>query len=117
MIIFEIKMKEIDTDQIKEVVNEWAGSLPHKCRVYLFGSYHKGTTDTNSDLDIAVEFLEPYSEFLWYDFSDEWQLCLSKNIGIKVQLEIYEGNRTPNLKRYLTGASTIIYDAYESSEK
>ena len=60
--------------------------------------------------------LEPYQK-LWYDFSDAWQLYLSENIGVKVQLEIYEGKRTPKLKKYLTDASTIIYDASESSEQ
>lgn len=104
-------MQKIDISKLKIQINQWANSLPHKCKIYLFGSYLKGTSSEDSDLDIAVEFLEPYDEFLWYDFSDEWQSCLTENIGIKVQLELYEGERTPHLKKYLEEASMVIYDA------
>ena len=40
-----------DIEQIKNII---INIVPDACRVYLFGSYSRGTADNNSDLDIAI---------------------------------------------------------------
>ena len=97
---------------IIETVNLWASQLPFKVRVYFFGSYYKGTAKPDSDLDLAVEFLENHVNafLLWFDVHEKWQKELSRRFGVPVQLELYEGDKTPHLKKYLQEDSLIIYE-------
>ena len=56
---------------LKQIITEWASELPYKINVYGYGSQFKGSAKKESDVDLAVEFLEPMSEnhltFLWMD--------------------------------------------------
>ena len=103
----------MDIDELKQIVTNWASKLPYRVNIYLFGSWAKGTGKDDSDLDIAMSFLEPISDFVWYDFHDKWQNYLTKEIGLPVQLELYEGDRSPHLKKYLDEASIILYSSKE----
>ncbi|OGU13036.1 MAG: hypothetical protein A2X61_03475 [Ignavibacteria bacterium GWB2_35_12] len=40
-----------DIEQLKDMI---ISIVPDACRVYLFGSYSRGTADVHSDLDIAI---------------------------------------------------------------
>lgn len=40
-----------DIEQLKKLI---INIVPDACRVYLFGSYSRGTADVHSDLDIAI---------------------------------------------------------------
>lgn len=107
----------MNIDKLKKIIVNWASKLPYRVNIYLFGSWVKGTVKNDSDLDIAIEFIDQMSnldrDFLWFDFHDKWQNYLTKEIGLPIQLELYEGDRSPHLKKYLKEASILLYSSKE----
>ena len=89
-------------------------------RIWVFGSRHKGTNGPGSDLDIAVEIewlkgeklgfcADSFS--LWeaasHKFEDKFRQCSPWELD----LQQYAGEEsTPNIHRYLTSASRLIYE-------
>jgi predicted nucleotidyltransferase len=100
----------MDHENLKEIIFNWASTLPVKVRVYLFGSRLKGTAKSDSDLDIAIEFLESDDDLMWFDYHDKWQGYLTDKTGLSVDLQLYEGDRSPHLKKYLNDSSIILYE-------
>jgi len=102
----------MDIEKIKEIVTSWASKIPFQVNVYLFGSYLKGTSKPDSDIDIAIEFLyEPEAWLLWFDVHEKWENHLSGEIGLKVDLQLYEGENSENLKAYMEDASMLLYSS------
>ena len=91
-----------------------AKNLPYKVKVYFFGSRFKGNADSNSDVDIALEFLDPTVKqkqvMLWFDNHEMWEKELSSLLGLKADLELYENEESPNLKKYLNKSSAVIFE-------
>jgi len=83
--------------------------------VYLFGSQSKDNATENSDIDIAVEFLDTLSDtertLLWFDNHDNWENYLTKIVGVQVDLELYRGDASPKLKAALSESSILLYSS------
>ncbi len=105
----------MNIELVTQTVSEWAAKLPYKVNVYLFGSQLKGSANHGSDVDLAVEFPELKSEtertLYWIDNHQTWEECFTKKIGKKVDLQLYEQNRSPHLKAYLAENSVLIYSS------
>lgn len=75
----------------------------------------KKPNEKNSDVDIAVEILDMMSDsehkLLWYDNHTKWEDFLSKKIGMKVDLQLYEWDKTPSIKRYLKESSIVLFES------
>jgi predicted nucleotidyltransferase len=110
-------MNSILEDQVKPIIINWASQLPFEVRIYLFGSWAKGTARSDSDVDIAIEFIEPMSKSerdeIWYEFHERWQNDLVRKVGLPVVLQLYEGDMSPHIKQYLKDASIVLYSSEE----
>ncbi|MCS7036721.1 MAG: nucleotidyltransferase family protein [Saprospiraceae bacterium] len=80
--------------------------LPYQpTRVSIFGSYARGESGDNSDLDILVQFKERIGLLQLVQIEQE----LSDKLGIRVDL-VTEGSLTnPLLKKYIEKDLIIIY--------
>jgi len=102
---------------LNEIIHKWASDLDFRIKVYLFGSRLKGTHRPDSDLDLAIEFLDSWHDaaLLWFDYHEQWQRELSKIIGLKVHLELYDkGNQS--IRAYVNGKAVIIFESPEEPE-
>jgi predicted nucleotidyltransferase len=106
------------TDNEKEALVRWAHDKPFVKRLYIFGSRARGNHRPNSDLDIAVEL---DAEFLlnvdesgglttWIHGNRKWKQELEGMLSYTVQLEFYEGNKTPTIHKGLSESSVIVYE-------
>lgn len=98
------------TETEKKIIR-WASSLPYRCRIYLFGSYMKGTFNVNSDLDIALEFLDKsFNEALGIYFANKskWMTDLTSELGIRVDLQLYHESETVFIKESLKVSKIIL---------
>lgn len=107
-------LSRMDENRLKQIIIDWASKLPYEVNVFLFGSRLKGTAKQDYDLDIAIEFLEQEEALqLWGEVHEKWQNYLSREIGLKVHLELFEDDKSPNLKAYLNEASILLYSPQE----
>ncbi len=67
-------------ENLKQSIHQWASSIHFRIRIYFYGSCLKGTANQDSDLDLAIEFLDPWSNrtLIWMDYHDEWEYRLCK---------------------------------------
>jgi predicted nucleotidyltransferase len=75
-----------------EVIKEWAERTPSIRAVWLFGSRAKGTSDQESDVDLAIYLMPPDGKTNWAlgvytALGDQWQRELASVIGRCVSLE------------------------------
>jgi predicted nucleotidyltransferase len=105
----------MDINKIKKVVSEWANTLTIKVEICLFGSRSKGSSTANSDLDLALELLEPMSlsdrTLFWIDHHKKWEGELSKLLNMKVDLQLYEPDRSKRIKCSIKESSILLYSA------
>lgn len=102
----------MDIENLKKIIVDWASKLPYKVNVYMFGSRVKRTEKRDSDLDIAIEFLdEDDAWLLWFGLYEKWQKDLSCRIGMEVDLQLYEGDESEHLQSYLNEASMLLYSS------
>ena len=108
-------MKNMNNEEIIKTIKTWACDLPFQIKIYFFGSRLKGAARSDSDVDIALEFLEPSVKqkqaMLWFDNHDKWEKELSNLLGMQADLELYENNESPHLKEYLDKSSEVIYQS------
>ena len=102
-------------EKIIKAIKTWASNLPFRVKIYFFGSRLKNIARSDSDVDIALEFLDSEIKhqqiLLWFDNHDKWEQELSNLLGVEADLELYENDKSPKLKKYLDEASEIIYDS------
>lgn len=48
---------------------------------------------------------------LWFRNHDKWEKELSYFLGMQADLELYEDDESPHLKKYLDESSEIIYES------
>ena len=102
----------VNVENLKKIIENWASKLPYKVNIYMFGSRMKGTSKRDSDLDIAIEFLDENDAWLlWFALYEKWQKDLSCQIGVKVDLQLYEGDESEHLQLYLNEASMLLYSS------
>ncbi|MCX5829201.1 MAG: nucleotidyltransferase domain-containing protein [Deltaproteobacteria bacterium] len=108
----------MDLENIKQIISNWASGINYRIRVYLFGSRLKGTHRPDSDLDLAIEFLDSWHDttLLWFDFHEQWQNELFELTGFKVDLQLYD-LENDNIRAYIKGKSIIIFESPEEPEK
>lgn len=105
----------ITTGDIKNIVIEWASTLPYKVKIHLFGSF-LNENKAPSDIDISLEILEPFSVsdigLLWEDHHDNWESYLSEKFEMKAHLCLYEKGKK-YMPKNLEKASLLLYDSTE----
>lgn len=112
--LLRVKMEEyMKTDEsngilsyltIKENVSDVAKSYEIE-KIYLFGSYIKGTAKADSDIDIFIE--SPLFGLDFFGFAEELRERLGKKIGL-LSNKIIEPNSTIENEIYETGL--LIYE-------
>jgi len=107
----------MDLENIKKIILNWASSINYRIKVYLFGSRLKGTHRPDSDLDLAIEFLDLWHDavLLWFDYHEQWQNELSELTDLKVDLQLYD-LENENIRAYIKENSTIIFESMEEPE-
>ena len=69
-------------NEIKDTIKDIAVKYPIK-KVSIFGSYANGTANNDSDVDLLVEFSNPYvSLFLLNDIKSEIEEKLQKKVDL-----------------------------------
>lgn len=115
----------MNIQEIEFLIQTWASKKPKIKSVWLFGSRVRGNHRPDSDLDIAVEFLEEvlldsprsigyielYSPELneFMDCKDEWETELKEFLPHEIDLECFRGDETPIIKEALSKSSKLIY--------
>jgi len=85
-------------DEIKKIIAEHKQELEEKFKVKsiaIFGSYVRGEQNSQSDIDIIVEFKEPVG-LLFVHLAD----YLEEILGVKVDLLTFDAIK-PNRKKYI----------------
>ena len=97
---------------LKKIVSVWASGTGYRIRVYLYGSRLKGTQKQDSDLDLAIEFLDPLidHEVVWYDVGDKWTKELSELTGLDARLLVLTELSEP-VNTYVKECSTILFQS------
>lgn len=107
-------MGSLERAELRAIIDDWASNLEYRVRVYLFGSRLTGASREGSDLDLAIEFLEPMDSdplAIWKEVDEKWQDYLSHATGLSVDLQLYLGDRTPFLKSRLRDSSEILFES------
>jgi predicted nucleotidyltransferase len=108
----------VGRESLRQILRDWAKTLPCKVRIHLFGSYVKGNLNP-SDIDVSLEFLHPYTKdertHLWFDYHSAWEQYLCDATGLKIHLCLLEGDDSPRMQQSLKDASVLIYDANDNS--
>ncbi|HCS74358.1 MAG TPA: hypothetical protein DIW17_10850 [Clostridiales bacterium] len=69
-------------NEIKDTIRDIAIKYPIK-KISIFGSYANGTADNDSDVDLLVEFSNPYvSLILQHDIKSEIEERLQKRVDL-----------------------------------
>jgi predicted nucleotidyltransferase len=107
----------MNIEDLNEIVHKWASGLDFRIKVYLFGSRLKGTHRADSDLDLAIEFLDSWhnTTLLWFDFHEQWQNELSELTGLKVDLQLYDFENE-NIRAYIKEKSVLIFEEPENDD-
>jgi predicted nucleotidyltransferase len=105
-----------NVSQYAPAIASWASMVPFRLRIYLFGSRINGIPRPDSDLDIALEFLDS-SEIedrtrLWFNFHGYWEKQLARILPCKPHLVLFEGSESELMQKYLENdPSFIIYES------
>ena len=86
-------------------------------RVHLYGSRQQGTERSESDLNLAIEFLSPLEDgealAYWTRFHGGWERFLKGELEIETQFELYRGPEfTTSVHTYLKESSEVIYESH-----
>ena len=102
-----------DFEELRDLITTWASNIGRRIRVYLFGSRLQGVSTEESDLDLAIEFLdhnEVDSELLWDELADGWQDYLSTLIGLTVDLQLYLRSAATYLELAVNTESKVLFE-------
>ena len=109
-------MNFIDTSihSLASIVTEWSSTQPRVSKTYLFGSRVKNTHRDDSDLDVAVELLNPWGKLGQYCDWVELGVKLTETLGellpVKLHLQQYENeSETPIIHAGLLEASILVF--------
>jgi predicted nucleotidyltransferase len=99
---------QADVDEIRE----WASKKPFVKSVHIFGSHITGGKNPN-DLDVALE-IEPLrgdqsAQTTWICERKKWHEELAQKLEHKLDLQRYDQNGNPTIKKGLEKGSILIY--------
>jgi hypothetical protein len=117
--------RAMDLDEAEQIVRDWAAAQPRVIRAWIFGSYCKGKATVDSDLDVAFELDIPD------DAEPEWaqvggdgltsgtklDRSLRNLVPTRLDLQRYAGDRTPNMKTYLSECALLVYEADNQGQR
>jgi predicted nucleotidyltransferase len=108
----------MNVDVLIKVISSWASNLPHRVRIYFYGSQIKGTSNHESDYDLAIEFLDSWIDrtLTWMDYHYSWESQLSKITHVKVHLTLYVDENV-NVRKYVNEGSVIIFESPETDDE
>jgi predicted nucleotidyltransferase len=109
-------MNAID-GELQQKISNWASTVDFRVRIYFYGSRLKGKSTIESDLDLALEFLEGWVNrtLTWMDFHDQWESELSKRTNLKVHLELHDAENF-HVRSYVREKSMIIFESPERTD-
>lgn len=89
-------------EEFSRVVCGWASQQPVVNRVWIFGSYAKGTQKPSSDLDVAVELHAPTLAYVradtwWYRHSSALGESLKVLIPVPLDMQLYHRRYDPRI--------------------
>ncbi len=107
-----IKSMNAFDGELQQTISNWASNLEFRVRIYFYGSRLNGKSTIESDLDLALEFLEGWVNrtLIWMDFHDLWERELSKITNLKVHLELYDAENI-HVRSYVRNKSIIIFES------
>lgn len=102
----------MDVKRLSKIITPWAAGLNYRIRIYFFGSRLKGTHKRDSDLDLAVEFLDPLidSEVMWHAVGDQWTKELSALTGLNARPQVLNEHSEP-VNTYVKECSVILFES------
>jgi len=102
----------MDMEEIERKLHNWAAEKTLIRKLYIFGSFARGSANATSDLDIAVELVKTDEEedIVWIDNNATWKEEISKFMPIEIQLELYSGKTSPTIQSGLVQSSILIYE-------
>ena len=95
-----------DIEQLVQIIQNWATTIPCNIKVYLFGSRINGTPRIDSDLDIGMELIDinnPEERMrIWFRLHDYWHKQLIRILPYAPHLCLYEKPNTIEDADFLT---------------
>ena len=95
-------MSKIET--IKETITPIAIQYGLK-RIYLFGSYAKGTANENSDIDLLIEKGKPLSLLKLSGFRQDVEAAMNLPVDVVTTTGI-----APDFKEAIAGTEVLLYE-------
>lgn len=96
--------EKLDAEQIVLTTNSLAPAYDIK-RVYLFGSFVRGTQHSKSDVDLCLETGPTFSLFSAGDFAYK----LERNLGTEVDI-VTEKSCYPHVRQRMLAERKLIYE-------
>ena len=105
---------------MRKIIYQWAKEKPFIKTVYFYGSRARGEERPDSDLDVAYEYYKKYFNnnygFPGETGNKDWlqndlKKQLEKYEGFKfpLDLQIYDSDDTPTVKRKLEKGKILVY--------
>lgn len=95
-------MSKIET--IKEIITPIAIQYGLK-RIYLFGSYAKGTANENSDIDLLIEKGKPLSLLKLSGFRQDVEAAMNLSVDVVTTTGI-----APDFMEAIAGTEVLLYE-------
>jgi predicted nucleotidyltransferase len=107
----------MDIGSLSEDLCRWAASKPLVNRLWIFGSRARGDYRPDSDLDVAIELDlsaasgvdESGGLATWMLDTTGWRDELQQLTGLAVDLQHFDGPRTPTIQSGLQQSSLLVY--------
>ncbi len=102
-----------DIVKVKKIISEWISCNPRITKVCLFGSYVKKNKPIPDDIDIAIEISHKENDTapgFWCSEGSKMEKELSSLLDYKVDLEWFNGDRTPTIKKGLGEGQIVLYE-------
>ncbi len=102
-----------DIGKIKRIISEWVSCNHRIIKVYLFGSYVKKNKPIPNDIDIAIEISHNENDTafgFWCGEGSKMEKQLSMLLDYQVDLEWFDGDRTPRIKKGLDEGQIVLYE-------
>ena len=106
-------------ENVKQVLEKWAGAKPFISKIYIFGSRATKDFTDNSDLDVAIEFdpirNDENSFTTWVCEAENWRRQLQTKLPYKLDLQHFDGDNTPTIKAGIENSSILVYERQKAN--
>ncbi len=106
-----IKIPEFHT--VKSVLRKWVLCYPRITKIYLYGSYITKSKNPPDDIDIAIEIDSLDNDTAlgyWCSEGSKMEQQLEALIKYNVDLEWFDAQETPTVRRGLEAGCITIYE-------